>query len=113
MLRGKNMIRKYILTGAPGSGKSSILLEIERKGEYIVREAAEDIIKLNQARGVERPWELTDFQDQILDLQIQRENQIPKNIERAFIDRGILGGLAYAKLGTEINRRIQREARAY
>lgn len=107
------MTNKYVLTGGPGSGKSSILLELERRGEYIVREAAEDVIKLQQARGIENPWVLPNFQDQILTLQVQREERIPKDIKRVFIDRGILDGLAYTEIGTETNRRIQREARAY
>lgn len=107
------MIQKYVLTGAPGSGKSSILLELERRGEYIVREAAEDVIKLEQAEGIEKPWELPDFQRKILHLQVQREERIPRDIKRVFIDRGILDGLAYTETGSEINREIQREARAY
>ena len=43
--------KKYVLSGGPGSGKSSILLGLEQLGEYIVREAAEDYIKYKQAQG--------------------------------------------------------------
>jgi predicted ATPase len=107
------MTQRYILTGGPGSGKSSVLLELERRGEYIVREAAEDVIKLEQARGVERPWEKPDFQRKILRLQIEREARIPRGIQRVFIDRGILDGLAYAKEGTDTYRDIQRAATQY
>jgi len=107
------MTQKYILTGGPGSGKSSILLELESRGEYIIREAAEDIIKWNQAKGIEKPWKLQNFQKQILDIQIRREDRIPKDLKSVFIDRGILDGLAYTELGTETNREIQRNARAY
>lgn len=107
------MTQKYILTGGPGSGKSSIILELEARGEYIVREAAEDVIRRTQAKGIERPWENPNFQRDILRLQIQREKAIPAGVERAFIDRGILDGLAYTTPGTEISREIQREARTY
>ena len=81
------MTQKYILTGAPGSGKSSIILELERRGEYVVREAAEDVIKLAQAKGVEKPWINPGFQKEILRFQIQREQRIHPDAKRAFIDR--------------------------
>ncbi len=107
------MTKKYILTGGPGSGKSSILLELEARGEYVVNEAAEDVIKLEQAKGIKKPWELYDFQRKVLRLQVQREDQIQSDIKRVFIDRGILDGLVYTAQGTQINKEIQREARAY
>jgi predicted ATPase len=103
------MTKKYILTGAPGSGKSAIVLELEQRGEIVVREAAEDIIKLNQAKGIERPWELENFQDQILDLQIQREYRIPRTLGYAIIDRGILDGLAYLNMESKTAKRINEE----
>ncbi|MBM3232541.1 hypothetical protein FJZ18_00020 [Candidatus Pacearchaeota archaeon] len=107
------MTKKYILTGGPGSGKSCIVLELERRGEYIIREAAEDVIRLEQAKGNPSPWKSPDFQKKILNLQMQREERVPKNLERIFIDRGILDGLAYIQPETEISREIQRQTRAY
>jgi len=91
------MTKKYILTGGPGSGKSSLILSLEHRGEYCIREAAEDIIRYRQALGNKEPWLNPEFQDWILKLQQQREAGIPKGIERAFLDRGILDGLAYFK----------------
>ena len=93
------MVQKIALTGAPGSGKSSILREMELTyEERIIPEAAEDIIRYLQTKGNPRPWELLDFQDRILDLQIQREKQIENIGGRVFMDRGILDGLAYYQL---------------
>ena len=89
------MTKKYILTGGPGTGKSSILLELEHRGEYIIAECATDTIRHQQALGNLEPWKNKDFQDWILELQLQRERNIPQGIERAFIDRGILDGAAY------------------
>jgi len=87
------MTKLYVLTGGPSAGKSSILLGLEYlRKETVVREAAEDVIKLHQSLGNPRPWELGDFQDRILQLQLQRENSLP-NIERVFLDRGTLDGL--------------------
>jgi predicted ATPase len=107
------MTRKYILTGGPGSGKSSILLELETRGEYVLRESAEDLIRLEQAKGNPRPWEKDGFQDKILLLQIQREDRIPQGIERVFLDRSILDGLAYATPGSAIYKETQRNIRPY
>ena len=107
------MTKKYILTGGPGSGKSSILLELEARGEHIIREASEDVIKRYQSRGIKKPWEKPDFQKEILKLQIQRESRIDKNIERVFVDRGIPDGLAYAKQGTDTYAEIRGEIRHY
>ena len=107
------MTRKYILTGAPGSGKSSILLDLESRGEHIIREAAEDVIKLYQARGIEKPWEMPNFQKRITDLQIQRESRIPNDIRRVFIDRGIPDGLAYTRKESDIYKEIMKNIRPY
>jgi predicted ATPase len=51
---GDNMIHKpnfFLLTGGPGSGKSSVLLELQRRGYQTVPEVARDIIKAQQASG--------------------------------------------------------------
>ena len=104
-------MKKYILTGGPGTGKSTIALALEQKGEYIIREAAEDIIKKLQAEGVKEPWKLPDFQQRILELQLQREARVHPEAERVFIDRGTADGLAYAQPGTEIYERILEEAK--
>jgi predicted ATPase len=99
-------MRKYVLTGGPGSGKSSIILALEQRGEYVIREAAEDYIKLRQAQGTPTPWKEADFQQKILDLQVQRESRINPAASRVFIDRGIHDGLAYAGQDTETYNRI-------
>jgi predicted ATPase len=100
-------MKKYVLTGGPGTGKSSIILSLEAKGEYVIREGAEDYIRLRQAAGAKTPWTEPDFQDRILDLQLQREARVPKGATRVFIDRGVADGLAYAKEGTETYKRIE------
>ena len=93
-------MERYVLTGGPSSGKTSIILALENDWNMpVVREAAEDIIKLYQAKGIQEPWKLHEFQDYILELQVQREIQAKKaGYERVFIDRGILDGLAYYQI---------------
>lgn len=102
-------MKKYVLTGGPGSGKSSILLRLERLGYKIVRECAEDVIRYNQAKGNKQPWtEIQKFQDEILDLQNAREKELTN--EPHFLDRGSLDGLAYYKLSnTEPSEKMKKE----
>jgi len=93
-------MKKYVLTGAPSSGKSSIILSLEYDlRKPVLREAAEDIIKFHQAKGLDKPWTLPNFQDMILELHLYRESLVEKaKYEEVFLDRGILDGLAYYQL---------------
>jgi predicted ATPase len=103
------MTKKYVLTGGPSSGKSSIISALELEGEYVVREAAEDYIRLRHAQGQKTPWVEENFQGKILELLLQREERVPET-ERVFLDRGAADGLAYQQPGTELYDRILAES---
>jgi predicted ATPase len=64
----------YVLTGAPGSGKTAILRLLEVSGYPVVAEAATDVIALAHARGRAEPWHDHDFIDEILTLQRRRQD---------------------------------------
>ncbi|MEU0486543.1 AAA family ATPase [Streptosporangium sp. NPDC006013] len=49
-------MKRYILTGTPGAGKTAILRWLECDGHTVVEEAATDVIALHQARGEPKPW---------------------------------------------------------
>jgi predicted ATPase len=66
-------MKRYILTGTPGSGKTSILQALKQQGYAVVEEAATDIIALEQRRGNSEPWSQPDFIDNIVRLQQQRQ----------------------------------------
>ena len=51
----------YILTGAPGAGKTAVLRLLEANGYAVVEEAAADVIALANALGREEPWHDHDF----------------------------------------------------
>ncbi len=102
----KHHMEKYILTGGPGSGKSSILFELEGRGEYIVREAAEDYIRKQQSKGIKEPWFESDFQDEILRLQLMRENKVSSDAKRVYLDRSCLDGMAYLEKGSSTYSKI-------
>lgn len=109
------MTRKYVLTGGPGSGKSSIILALEDCWQHVIREAAEDVIKLMKAEGVTEPWNQANFQDRILQLQRKREFHARlTDASRIFIDRGTLDGLAYYQIqGREPSHMMQEELKWY
>src|SRR5580700_10962753 len=66
-------MQRYILTGAPGAGKTVLLRRLERDGFAVVEEAATDHIALATAEGVHRHWEAPSFIDDIVALQRARQ----------------------------------------
>jgi predicted ATPase len=66
-------MKRYILTGTPGSGKTSILHELKRQGYGVVEEAATEVIAREHRRGNFEPWRRPDFIDAIVRLQKRRQ----------------------------------------
>lgn len=66
-------MKRYILTGTPGSGKTSLLQALELTGSAVVSEAASDLIALRQKQGHLTPWKQAHFIDDIINLQRQRQ----------------------------------------
>jgi predicted ATPase len=66
----------YILTGAPGAGKTAVLRLLEINGHVVVEEAATDAIALDNALGHEEPWHDHAFIDKVVTLQRQRESSV-------------------------------------
>lgn len=66
------MTKRYILTGMPGSGKTSIIHALEALGQTVVYEAATDVIATEQTLGNLEPWTSPKFIDDIAALQKKR-----------------------------------------
>lgn len=64
-------MRRFVMTGAPGSGKTSVLMALQQKGYDVVAEAATAVIAKEQAAGTDEPWAHPTFIDAIVDLQRQ------------------------------------------
>lgn len=90
------MQSRFILTGAPGAGKTALIRQLESLGQEIVEEAATDVIALAQAKGTERPWEQPEFITEIARLQEFRE-AAPMRSRRRFADRSLFCTLALAE----------------
>ena len=99
--------KKIVVTGGPGSGKTCIILALERLGEHIVREAATDHIMYMQAQGIACPWEHDDFQIQIAQLQKFHESRIHSDAQRIFLDRGCHDGLAYLEPNSTNYKKVE------
>jgi predicted ATPase len=69
-------VPNYVLTGAPGAGKTAIVRQLELDGHRVVEEAATDVIALQQAIGDQEPHTKPAFIDAILGLQRRRQQAI-------------------------------------
>jgi predicted ATPase len=104
-------MKRFILTGAPGAGKTAILRQLECAGFGVVEEAATDVIALAQAQGDAEPWKQPWFIDTVAELQgrrLARAATIPDKIQ--FHDRSIICTAALANyLGYRMPERLSHE----
>ncbi len=66
-------MQRYVLTGAPGAGKTVLIRALEQAGHAVVEEAATDLIALITAKGVVEHWKEPSFIDDIVGLQRRRQ----------------------------------------
>lgn len=93
---------RVVVTGGPGSGKTTLVEALGRRGFATVPEAALQVIAaINAVRGVEgqKEWRRRfrgAFQRAVLERQIQLEAEVEPGAD-AFFDRGRLDGVAYCR----------------
>ena len=104
-------MKRFILTGAPGSGKTALLRQLELAGFSVVEEAATDFIALAQTQGVSEPWTHPSFIDSVAELQRRRQlnaSSDPGAIQ--FHDRSAVCTVALTEyLGHPISSLLSRE----
>jgi len=66
-------MKRFIITGAPGAGKTAIIRQLELDGFSVVEEAATDVIAAAQAQGTLEPWTHPSFIDAVANLQKDRQ----------------------------------------
>ena len=59
-------IRRYVLTGAPGAGKTTLADALRRRGHHVVPEAATDVVTRFRAAGIDDPEHTAAFIAEIL-----------------------------------------------
>src|SRR5579864_4421662 len=111
LLNHKKNMKRFILTGTPGSGKTMILRRLESEGFAVVEEAATDVISLEQAQGCAEPWKDPSFIDKVAELQKLRQvraSHLPDNVQ--FHDRSVVCTVALARyLGYSLSAKAHHE----
>jgi predicted ATPase len=101
----------YVITGAPSSGKTTLIKQLEEKGYCVVHEVARDYIDKEIAKGKtieEIRKNERKFQDEVLKMKISLEKKLSRE-KTIFFDRGIPDSLAYYKLyGWKVNPDLQK-----
>ena len=91
-----NQAPRYVITGGPGIGKTTVLDILSTLGHQIVPEAAREVIEAEQAvNGDALPWKDSNkFQEKVLELQLRYEGAASG--QPVFCDRGIVDGHGYS-----------------
>ena len=90
------MNQKYIITGGPGTGKTSIINELSKRGFYCVKENARDIIS-SRNDDLNLLNSYTDYENKIAELRTKSYIKTPNN-QICFFDRSVFDCLAYLKI---------------
>jgi predicted ATPase len=91
-------VPRYVLTGAPGAGKTSILRALAAAGYPVVAEAATDVIAAEQALGRPAPEDDQGFIGTITAEQRRRQLSLaPSGSGTVFFDRSPVCTLALAR----------------
>lgn len=102
---------KIVISGGPGSGKTTLIQALASRGYRTVQEAAIQVIEdLNGRYGVEgqKAWRKenrSEFQVMIAEKQSELEGLVREHsAEMAFLDRGRLDSIAYCRFhGNEVH----------
>jgi predicted ATPase len=77
--------KRFIFTGTPGSGKTSVINNLKKFGYTAIDEAATDVIYQEQNKGISEPWLAFDFIDKVALL--QKKRQLNSSEDLQFYDR--------------------------
>jgi predicted ATPase len=90
--------KRIVITGGPGTGKSSVISNLESKGHYCFHEVSRQITLEAQKQGIDQLF-LDDpllFSEKLLEARIkQHQNALEPSGKLVFLDRGIPDVVAY------------------
>ncbi len=89
---------KYVITGGPCTGKTSVINELEKRGFAICNEVAREMLKNKENSS------FIDFETQIFKKQLQKESELEDKLKKKsykgetglFLDRGLIDIVAYS-----------------
>ena len=90
--------RKIVITGGPGTGKTSVIRALEENGYKCLHEISREIIQEAQTKGVDQLFlkEPLLFSEMLLEGRIEQFKEAEINTENLlFLDRGIPDVVAY------------------
>ncbi|QNH01647.1 AAA family ATPase [Pseudomonas sediminis] len=90
----------HVLTGGPGSGKSSLLAALAQKGQNVVEEAGREIIRDQQTiAGLGLPWHDPKlFAELMLAWELRAHRQALTRKGPVFFDRSLVDIIGYLRL---------------
>lgn len=91
-------VRRWVVTGTPGAGKTTLVDALEARGHAVVRESATDVMAAYGSGP--QPWGSSagSALDEIVALQRRRELEpLPPGVDHAVLDRSPVCTLALAR----------------
>ncbi len=83
------MNHRFVITGGPGAGKTTVLTTLEERGYHCVPESAREIIKHRLSKGLPPRPDPATFARTILRNDIDKHRQFPASRSPVFYDRGV------------------------
>jgi predicted ATPase len=103
-------VDRFILTGPPGAGKTTVLRQLAEEGFVTVDEAATDVIAAWQPRGIDEAWTYPSFVDAVVEIQRRRQINLGNSARIQFYDRSPICTLALAEwLGHPVSAALRFE----
>lgn len=91
--------QRFVLTGGPGAGKTSVIAALAKRGHVTTMEAGRAIIAAHATAGLPPPWlDPVRYAQLMLEHDIAEYDRTAAQCGHAFFDRGIPDLLGYLEL---------------